>query len=265
MTTEYSGRGDPERSLALLWGTRKSPTRGPRPGLSVERIVRAAIEVADAEGLAALSMRRVADRLGVGAMSLYTYVPGKAELLDVMLDTVLGEVAEPDGAAEGWRARLEARAREDWALYQRHPWVLHVSGARAVLGPNETALFESAVHTVAGIGLAGREMIAVVSLVARYVRGAAQGALEAALAARHTGVTDDQWWAAREPIFDQYFDPDRYPTLVSVHQSGAFDPREGDADYTLQQALDDFEFGLQRVLDGVEAFIRRRAAQLDGR
>lgn len=249
--------------MALLWGTQKSPTRGPKPGLSVERIVRAAIEVADAEGLGALSMRRVADRLGVGAMSLYTYVPGKAELLDVMLDTVFGEVVQPDGAVEGWRARLEFRAREDWALYQRHPWVLHVSGARAVLGPNETALFEAALHAVAGIGLSGREMIAVVNLVAGYVRGAAQGALEAALAAQRTGVTDEQWWAAREPIFDQYFDPNRYPTLVSVHLSGAFDQPEGGADYNLQRALDDFEFGLQRVLDGVEAFVQRRSAQGD--
>jgi AcrR family transcriptional regulator len=263
VTTEYSGRGDPQRSLALLWGRQKPPTRGPKPGLSVERIVRAAIEVADAEGLAAFSMRRVADRLGVGAMSLYTYVPGKAELLDLMLDTVSGEAVSPDGAAEGWRASLERRARADWALYQRHPWVLHISGVRTPLGPNETALFESALRAVAGIGLSGREMIAVVNLAVGYVRGAAQGALEAALAAQRTGVTDEQWWAAREPIFDQYFDPDRYPTLVSVHLAGGFDQPDGGADYNLQRAVDDFEFGLQRLLDGVDAFVQRRSAPPD--
>src|ERR671915_993295 len=108
--TEYTGRGDPARSMALLWGIQKPPTRGPKPGLQVERIVEAAIRVADAEGLAALSMRRVAGELGVGTMSLYTYVPGKAELLDVMLDTVLAEQARPDEAAGGWRAGLERRA-----------------------------------------------------------------------------------------------------------------------------------------------------------
>jgi AcrR family transcriptional regulator len=91
MVLEYSGSGDPKRTMALLWGIGKKPTRGPKPGLSVGRIVSAAVEVADAEGLGALSMRRVADRLGIGTMSLYTYVPGKAELIDVMLDTVLGE------------------------------------------------------------------------------------------------------------------------------------------------------------------------------
>ena len=113
---EYSGRGDPARSLELLWGARRTPTRGPKPGLSVERIVYAAIELADAEGLAALSMRRVAERLGVGTMSLYTYVPGKAELLDVMVDTVYGELSTQDGDEADWRARVEQVARANWAL-----------------------------------------------------------------------------------------------------------------------------------------------------
>src|SRR5215218_9985909 len=134
MATEYSGRGDPARSMALLWGTQKPPTRGPK------------------------------HRLSVGAMSLYTYVPGKAELLDVMLDTVLGELAAPDGGAEGWRAKLELSAREHWALYHRHPWVLQVSGARALLGPNETAQFEATLRAVSGVGLTGKEMVLVVSL-----------------------------------------------------------------------------------------------------
>jgi AcrR family transcriptional regulator len=260
MTTEYSGRGDPARSMALLWGTQKQPTRGPKPGLTVDRIVRAAIGVADAEGLAALSMRRVAAELGVGTMSLYTYVPGKAELLDVMLDTVLGEVAKPDGVAGGWRAKLEAYARQAWAHHHRHPWVLQVSGARALLGPNETALFESALQAVSGIGLDGKQMVHAVTLVGEYVRGAAQRAVEAAQAAHHTGVTDDQWWQAREPIFDKYFDASRYPILVRLEQEGAFQQPEGGLDYNVQNAVDSFEFGLQRVLDGIEAFIRQRSA-----
>jgi AcrR family transcriptional regulator len=256
---EYTGRGDPARSMALLWGTQKPPTRGPKPGLRVEQIVEAAIRVADAEGLAALSMRRVAGELGVGTMSLYTYVPGKAELLDVMLDTVLGEVARPDGAAGDWRARLEGHARELWAHYHRHPWALGVSGARALLGPNETALYEATLTAVAGTGLGGREMMHVVTLVGEYVRGAAGRAVEAAQAARHTGVTDDQWWRDREPLLDQVFDVDRYPTITRLAQEGAFAQPEGsNLDYNLQDALDSFEFGLARVLDGIEAFVNRR-------
>ncbi len=126
MTTEYPGRGNPQRSLELLWGEPKVPSRGPKPGLDLARIVRTAIELADAEGLAALSMRRVAERLGVGAMSLYTYIPGKAELLDLMLDQVQGELLMEELPGGDWRARLEARARQDWALYERHPWLLQI-------------------------------------------------------------------------------------------------------------------------------------------
>jgi AcrR family transcriptional regulator len=200
----------------------------------------------------------VATELGVGTMSLYTYVPGKAELLDVMLDTVLGEVAKPDGVPGGWRQRLEAYARAQWAHYHRHPWVLGVSGARALLGPNETALFEASLHAVAGIGLTGREMVHVVTLVGEYVRGAAQRAVEAAQAAHRTGVTDDQWWKDREPLFDQFFDRSRYPTLTGLEREGAFSPSEGDLDYNLQNAVDSFEFGLRRVLDGIESFVKER-------
>jgi AcrR family transcriptional regulator len=258
VTTDYSGGGDPARSLPLLWRDRKVPTRGPRPGLDVERIAAAAIELADAEGLAALSMRKVAERLGVGTMSLYTYVPGKAELLDVMLDTVLAEAARPDGAG-GWRAGLELRAREDWALFHRHPWILQISPSRSMLGPNETDLFEASLRAVAGVGLSGAEMVLVVNLVAEYTRGAAAGAVGAALAEQRTGISDEQWWAAREPLFDRYFDPERYPTVTSVAADGAFEQPAGEGGYTVAWARASFEFGLSRVLDGIEAFIRERS------
>jgi AcrR family transcriptional regulator len=258
VTPDYSGAGDPARSLPLLWRDHKRPTRGPRPGLTVDRVVAAAVELADAEGLEALSMRRVAERLGVGTMSLYTYVPGRAELLDVMLDTVLAEVARPDGAG-GWRAGLEQRARGDWALFHRHPWMLQISPARALLGPNETELFEASLRVVADTGLSGSEMVLVVSLVGEYVRGAAQTAVGAAQAERRTGISDEQWWAAREPLFDKYFDPERYPNVVRVAAEGAFEQPAGDAAYTVAQAQQSFEFGLVRVLDGVEAFIRARS------
>jgi AcrR family transcriptional regulator len=261
MTTDYSGSGDPARSLPLLWRDQKRPTRGPRPGLSVDQVVVAAIELADAEGLAALSMRRVADRLEVGTMSLYTYVPGKAELLDLMLDTVLAEGARPDGPAGDWRAGLERRAREDWALFHRHPWVLQIVPGRALLGPNETERFETSLRVVEGIGLSGAEMVLVVSLVAEYTRGAAQSAVGAAQAERRTGISDEDWWKAREPLFEKYFDPARYPTVTRVAASGAFEPPATDDQYTVAVARESFEFGLLRVLDGIEAFVAARAAE----
>ena len=95
---EYTGGGDRARTMELLWGVQKKPSRGPKPSMSVGRIVRAAIEIADAEGLGALSMGRVAEELGFTTMSLYRYVPGKAELIDVMLDSVMGEAVGPEEA-----------------------------------------------------------------------------------------------------------------------------------------------------------------------
>jgi AcrR family transcriptional regulator len=258
MTVEYKGRGDPQRSLALLWRTQPEPTRGPKPSLTVDEIVAAAISIADQEGLAAVTMRRIAQQLRVGAMSLYTYVPGKAELLDVMLDTVFGEERTKQSADACWRERLAAHAYADWEMYYRHPWMLNVSDARSLLGPNEIALLEAALGTVTGLGLSGREMMATVSMVSNYVRGAARLAVEASRAADETGMTDEQWWQQREPLLDEVFDAERYPTIASVGLEGGFVPASGENSYTLQLAIEDFEFGLGRILDGIENYIARR-------
>lgn len=252
MTTEYSGTGDPARSLALLWRTRERTSRKGRPDLSVDRIVRAAIEVADAEGLAALSMRRVAERLGVGTMSLYTYVPGKGELLDVMLDTVYGETARPDDVPGGWRGRLTRIAREAWALYLRHPWLLQVATTRPPLGPNVIARYEYELRAVDGIGLTDLEMDAIVTLVSGYVHGTVRSAVEAAQAAAHTGMTEQQWWQAHAPYLEKALDPRRYPLAARVGTA---------AGQEYQAAADPhgaFEFGLARILDGIEVLVAAR-------
>jgi AcrR family transcriptional regulator len=237
-------RENPERALALLWRTQDRPSRGPKPGLSVDVVVRAAIKIADAEGIAAVSMRRVAEALGVGTMSLYTYVPAKAELLELMVDAVIGETELSDGG--GWRAWLEHFARDSLAGYRRHPWLLRVSLTRGLMGPNQTAALESVLRTITGIGLTTGEMMAVVQLVVGYVRGVAQGALDAAQAERSTGVSDEQWWTDVGPLHDRYLDADRFPTLTGVFRA--------------EDWVEPFEFGLCRVLDGIEALVAQRGA-----
>lgn len=252
-----SARRDAARTMALLWGEERRPTRGPKPTLSVDQLVGTAIALADAEGLGQLSMRRVAEELGVGTMSLYTYVRRKDELLVLMLDRVLGEIAPPGEDVTGWRARLEHHARQQWDLYQRHPWVLQAAGPRALLGPNETAAYELALRALDGVGLTGRQVVAVVALLGGYVRGAAQEAAAAALTEQRTGMSDEAWWEVMEPLLDRYYDPDRFPTLTRLSAEGAFAPLEEPADtsYYLANSLATFEFGLQRVLDGVAALI----------
>jgi AcrR family transcriptional regulator len=254
MAPEYSGGGDPRRTIALLWGIEKKPTRGPKPALSVERIAMAAIEVADAEGMGALSMRRVAERLGISTMSLYTYVPGKAELVDVMLDTAFGELAGSEYADRGWRAGLERIAHENWSLYHRHPWMLQVAAtSRPPLGPNVIAKYDRELLAVDGIGLTEVEMDSVLALVLEHAQGAARRSVEVAEAEKHTGKSDHEWWRASEPLLEEIFDPDRYPTASRVGPAAAeaygsaYDP-----EYS-------FEFGLQRLLDGIETLVRSRS------
>jgi AcrR family transcriptional regulator len=254
VTTEYGGSGDPRRSIELLWGVRERPRRGPKPRLTVDQVTRAAIALADAEGLAAVSMRRIAEQLGVSGMSLYTYVPGKAELLDLMLDSVYGETARPGHGDAGLRARLERVARENWALYRRHPWLLEVATSRPVLGPNTTAKYDYELRALVGTGLTEIEMDLLVSVLTNYVHGAARTAVEAAAARERTGQSDAEWWETYAPLLEKVLDPDRYPTAAAV---GTAAGQEYGAATDPERA---FEFGLGLLLDGVEALVRQRGA-----
>lgn len=262
--SEYVSRGDPRRSMELLWGRNQAPARGPKQGVTVEAIVAVAIELADAEGIDAVSMRKVAERLGRSAMSLYTYVPSKHELFDLMLDAVQGEGLVEHDTSAGWRGAAEAWARAAWAGYERHPWVLHIAGARPTLGPNETAAFEAGVRLFDGLGLSGVEMTRSFVAMASYVAGAAKSVADARAAEATTGMTDDEWWEARSPLVDELV-PDyaeRFPVLSRLAAEQAFDQLDrapgDDTPYLERDLLDTFEFGLQRLLDGIEAYVERR-------
>jgi AcrR family transcriptional regulator len=204
------------------------------------------VEVADAEGLAGLSMRKVADRLGFTSMSLYRHVPGRDHLVDLMCDAVLGPLAPEfaeDAGAGGWRTRLEAWARAGWRLRQRYPWLAEVRGPRHVPGPNAIAHFQYGLRVVAEAGLPPAEVIAVVGLIGRFVEAESVRLVEAAEVERLSGVTEEDWWGARDTLFARF---DRYPTLTAFWEAGAFDEPE-----------DPFEFGLRTLLDGVESLVRR--------
>ncbi|SMC71978.1 transcriptional regulator, TetR family [Kibdelosporangium aridum] len=226
---------DPERSTELLWGTRS------RRGLDLDTIVRTAIGIADAEGLGAVSMRRVAEALGFTTMSLYRHVPGKAELLDLMRDAVMVPPDEPEEPGD-WRSGVQAWARAGLALYQRHPWLIESSGSRTVPGPNIVAGFERALALVARTGLPPAQIVAVVTLIGGFVESAARQIVDVVAAQRESGLTHEEFWGARESLFEHL---DRYPTLSWIYQQGGYD-----------KPLDPFEFGLQRVLDGIDALIR---------
>jgi len=246
---ESTGGSNFQISLKLLWGTKERAPRGKKPGLTIEQIVEAAIALADEEGIENVSMRRVAERLGAGAMSLYRYVPSKAELLDLMLDTIHAEHVQatpPD--TDQWRTMLEWHARQSRALIQRHPWMLHVRhGQRPPLGPNILAVFNAYLLAIKDIGLTPREMLVATELVGNYVQGATRATVEAVETERESGISDEEWWGERMVFWEEYFDPERFPAISELWEQGGY-----------EDPLDSFEFGLQRVLDGIEALLTGR-------
>jgi AcrR family transcriptional regulator len=235
----FGGPATAARSMELLWGTKPPPSRGRKPGMTLERIVAAAVELADAGGLDGVSMRRVADRLGIGTMSLYRYVPAKAELRDLMLDAVMGEAPAVSGAT-GWRDGLERYARASLEGYRRHPWLLRAVLTRGAMGPNQAAALDAVLRVLEGSDLSGGERMAVVGLVAGYVRGVAQQLAGDTRAARGSG-------GGFAPLIGGHLDPATYPALTGVWR-----------DEDLERAEAPFEFGLRRVLDGIAALVESR-------
>ncbi|WP_432143535.1 TetR/AcrR family transcriptional regulator [Streptomyces sp. bgisy084] len=252
-TTEHSGSGDVSRSLELLWGLADRPSRGPKPGLTLDRIVSTAVAVADADGLGALSMRRVATDLGVGTMSLYRYVPGKAELLDLMLDQVaeFDADAHPDPAA-GWRPAMEALAHASRQQYHRHPWLLQVDQARPLLGPNALDSMEYSVRALAGTGLTDREKMHVLVSFGGFLTGLARTELHAALAEKRTGISNADFWQSQEPVLSRAMLSGRYPAMAALDENT----------FAEDDALV-FDLGLSALLDGFAALIAARTARTD--
>ncbi|MFG1703079.1 TetR/AcrR family transcriptional regulator [Nonomuraea sp. M3C6] len=254
----FAGQGDARRSMALLWrtGGPDEVRPGPKPGLSVDVIVDAAIAVADREGMAALSMRRVGERLGRTGMALYTYVPSKGELVDLMYDRALAELPAEYDLSGGWRPAVSSWAEHMLAFYLRHPWVLQVSQARPVLGPNEFAVLETVVGILRGTGLGPGRLRGVVSLLFDFVRGAAKTISESRLAPAATGVSDEEWWQARSSLLEEVAPgfAARFPMVTWVESED--DVPGEDEPYLEHRVNETFTVGLSVLLDGVEAAMK---------
>ncbi len=238
------------RSVALLWGLRQPTRRGPKAGLSVEQITRAAIEVADAEGLASVSMARVARQLGAGTMSLYRYVASKDELLLLMTDAALTDPpALPPGA--GWREGLRHWADAVLTELRRHAWYVQIPLAGPPTGPRNIAWFDAALRTLAGTGLdTGDKVMAVMTLIT-FVQGEVRMTAEliAAEAAGAPGAGETYGRALGSLI-----DPVVFPALAQALADGVFE----DDRPAVEQVGDDIGASLDIILDGIGALIERR-------
>ncbi|MBZ0286129.1 MAG: TetR/AcrR family transcriptional regulator [Anaerolineae bacterium] len=241
------------RRLALLWGSQTEPGRS---GLTIKAIVAAAIEIADHEGLEALSMRNVAERLNVGTMSLYTHVPGKSELIDLMLDTACGEVyasvEEPSQQTGGWHDAVRFIARRNWELYRAHPWLLEIPPGRPVLGPHISLKYEAELRPLDNVGLGDVEMDAALTLILTHVEGCARVYAAVQNAERDSGMTDAEWWVIQAPLLDKVIDPTLFPVAGRVGTSaGEAHQAASNPEYVLH-------FGLERILAGIDDLIRAK-------
>ncbi|RKT88273.1 regulatory protein, tetR family [Saccharopolyspora antimicrobica] len=220
--------------------------RTPAAAPTRERIAAAGVEVADAEGAGAVSMRRIAAELGVAPMSLYRHVANKDELLRAMLRAVFRERPLPETPPRGWRAQLELVCRLQWELFRDHPWLAGMlSLTRPMPVPEAMAHTEWTLRALEGLGLSRVETAREALALPAMVRGLALSREFEAEAEGSTGVGADQWWASRQDEVDSVFATGRFPLLARLEADPA-----GDLDGT-------FEHALTRSLDGLEAHVRR--------
>jgi AcrR family transcriptional regulator len=235
-------------SLQRLWD-RAARANGPRRSLSLERIVDAAIEIADTEGLSALSMARLAERLGSAPMSLYRHVASKEELYDFMIDAAARESSV--AATDDWRAGFAEWIADLMALYRRHPWILQLPLTRPPLDPGQLDWLERGLQIPQSTPLTMAEKVGIVLTLLEYARG------HAAIANSLAGA--DASFGLPLPygrLLAQLVDEARFPMLTAAISAGAFELQSVDSGADLQ---DDFQFGLNLILDGVAALIHSRA------
>lgn len=250
MPPERTGGGDPERTIELLW---RGPAlqrrrRGPQPQLELADVSAAAVGLADAEGLAAVTMRNLATRLGLSSpMALYTYVPGKGELIDVMVDACFaGFSLDPAATPPLVADRIRVIADANRALYEQHPWLADVLTERPPLGPGQLRKYELELAALDALDLSDHEMDLTLGLVVAFVRAHAISVPAAAASSDEAA-----WWAIAGPALARRANAEEYPLAARVGTNvGEQQGRAHDPDLA-------YAFGLERIADGVQALRNR--------
>lgn len=238
---------EPAALVELLWNPR---TAVGRSGLTIEALTDAAVRIADTDGLDAVTMRRVAEAAGVGAMTLYSYVPGRPELIELMADRAAGEVyADRDLPADqgDWRAGIEYVAWTNWTYLLAHPWVADVPPARPVLGPGVTGKYELELAPLDGIGLDDLAMDQLLTSTLGLVLSAARWQLGLDRSRSESGLTDTQWWQVMQPAIAAQIAAGQFPIAARVGQSVA---SAGEPENALRRAV-------RWLLDGAGTSIAR--------
>ena len=238
MTTEIP------RTLQVLWGEGSGAARRGQ-ALSLDRIVEAGIAIADADGIAALSMARLAERLGSAPMSLYRHVSNKDELLVFMMDAAPGP--PPELPVGGWRAALEAWARALQEVYYAHPWILQVTAGRPPLEPGQLGWLDRGLSSFGGTALSEHDRFEAVMTVLNYVRGEAQITAILLRAGPGEGADPIGGPEAYGALIARFVRPERLPALAAAAAAGIFFNPDG--------PRESFDWGLTRILDGIAALV----------
>jgi AcrR family transcriptional regulator len=231
----------------VIWDRPERASRGPAPSLSREAIAAAAVALADTQGIEAVSMRTLAVQLGVGAASLYRYVDRKEELIDLMVDAVMGDDLEFELTGD-WRTVLRSFARAMRTMTLRHPWVAVHGAGRRNLGPNTARRYEQVLSAIDGLGLEIDNMLVMVETLDAFIRGRALDELSEQESARRSGLDQEQWMQMQFPYIQSLIDSGHYPLLTRV----VLDARSPHDPDRLENS---FDAGLERVLDGLATML----------
>ncbi|MDQ0642298.1 TetR/AcrR family transcriptional regulator C-terminal domain-containing protein [Microbacterium murale] len=235
------------RGIALAWGVAPPAQRGPKREFTLDQVIDAALAIADADDIDAVTMPSVAASLGLTAMSLYRYVGSKEILLLLLQERGMGTPPSSIADADGWRAGLEAHAAAAAEVYRLHPWMLDITIRGIATTPNNLAWLEAGLAALESTSLTRKERVAVVLQVSGHARfralvergyGERVTEAEAALSA----VVRDEAELIRGLITDE-----RFPELHATLATGAL----------VDEDFDNFDFGLARILDGVAQYLAR--------
>ena len=232
------------RGIALAWGVAANPQRGPKREMSVEKIVEAAVALADAEGIGAVSMAAVAAKLGFTPMSLYRYVTAKDDLLLLMQEEATGLPPEGHREQEGWRAQLTALFEAQVLIFLRHPWILSLPITGSPITPNSSAWIDVGLEILADTPLTDAERLAAVLAMIGNARWCGMVMAGYSEQSRIAGLSPDEVAARESALFDRVISAEEFPHLRRAIDVGVFTDDD-----------DPFRFALERLLDGLDAYI----------
>lgn len=234
-------------SRGVIWERPERAARGPAPTLSREEIATAAVTLADTQGIEAVSMRALAIELGVGAASLYRYVARKDELIDLMVDAVMGSDLQFKVRGD-WREDLRSYAHGLRAMTLRHPWMAVQGTGRSSFGPNTAQRFEQVLSAVDGLGLEIDEMLVMIETLNAFMRGCVLQELSEQEAVRRSGLDQEQWMQTQAPYVESLIESGRYPLLTRV-------VLDAHAPHDPNSLKHGFDLGLERLLDGLATML----------